>query len=76
MGFDGVIIIGCRKDACRYIDGVEKIKKKVLLLKNTLGSKYANRVIIKHMNAVEGNKFAGIINEFYNQLTEEIKFEA
>ena len=75
-GFDGVIVIGCRQDACRYIDGVEKIKKKVLLLKNTLRSKYANRVIIKHMNAVEGNKFAEIINEFYNQLTEEIKFEA
>ncbi len=76
LGFDGVIIIGCRKDACRYIDGVEKIQKKIQLLKNILGPKYSNRIILKHMNAVEGNKFAEIVNRFYSQLSEEIKFEA
>ena len=76
LGFDGVMIIGCRRNACRYIDGVEKIEKKIQLLKQVLGPKFANRIILKHMNAVEGNKFAVVINEFYNQLTEEIKYEA
>lgn len=76
LGFDGVIIIGCRKDSCRYIDGVKKAEKKVLLLKNVLGEKYANRVMLKNLNAVEGNKFAEILNNFYDQLSEEIKYEA
>ena len=76
LGFDGVMIVGCRKNACRYIDGVEKAEKKIQLLKEVLGPKYANRIILKHMNAVEGNKFAEVINKFYNQLSEEIKFEA
>lgn len=75
-GFDGVIIIGCSKDSCRYIDGIEKIQKKINLLKNILGTKYANRIILKHLNAVEGKKFAEILNQFYNQLQEEIKYEA
>ncbi|MFX1445292.1 MAG: hydrogenase iron-sulfur subunit [Promethearchaeota archaeon] len=76
FGFDGVMIIGCRRNACRYIDGVEKVEKKIQLLREILGPKYGNRIILKHMNAVEGNKFAEVINEFYNQLAEEVKFEA
>ena len=76
LGFDGVIVIGCRRNACRYIDGVEKIEKKIQLLKKILPPKYANRIILKHLNSVEGNKFADIINNFYNRLNEEIKFEA
>ncbi len=76
MGFNGVMIIGCRKDACRYIDGVEKIENKIKILKNVLGKKFFGRIILEHMNAVEGNKFAEIVNKFYTQLSEEIKFEA
>ena len=76
LGFDGVMVIGCRRNACRYIDGVEKVQKKIQLMKLVLGPKYANRIILKHMNAVEGTKFAEVINEFYNQLNEAIKFEA
>lgn len=75
-GFDGVMIIGCRKYACRYINGIEKIEKKIELLKNILGPKYKNRLILKHMNAVEGSKFAEIVNKFYTLLSEELKFEA
>ncbi|MFX0188168.1 MAG: hydrogenase iron-sulfur subunit [Candidatus Hodarchaeota archaeon] len=75
-GFDGVIIIGCRKNSCRYIDGIQKAKKKVQLLKNILRSGYKERILLEHMNAVEGNKFAEIVNEFYDKIKEEIKFEA
>ncbi len=76
LGFDGVMIIGCRKGACRYIDGIEKVQKKVNILKNILGWKYSNRIILKRMNAVEGNKFVEILNRFDKQLSEVIKFEA
>ena len=31
LGFDGIMIIGCRKNSCRYIDGIEKVRKKVHL---------------------------------------------
>ncbi|MFX1480439.1 MAG: hydrogenase iron-sulfur subunit, partial [Promethearchaeota archaeon] len=75
-GFDGVMVIGCNRNACRYLDGIEKINNKIKLLRNILGSKYSDRVILEHMNAVEGSKFAEIVNKFYNQLVEEIKFEA
>ncbi|MFW9879425.1 MAG: hydrogenase iron-sulfur subunit, partial [Candidatus Thorarchaeota archaeon] len=74
-GFDGVMIIGCRKNACRYIDGLEKVEKKLLLLQNIIPMKYRERIILKHMNAVEGNKFAEIANKFYEKLLEEVKFE-
>ncbi len=75
-GFDGVMIIGCRKDACRYIDGVKKVERKIHLLKNILGEKYANRIMLLHMNAVEGSKFAENINNFYEELSEVVKYEA
>jgi len=76
LGFDGVMIIGCRQNACRYIDGIEKIRNKVRLLKNIILPKYKDRIVLEHLNAVEGNKFAEISNKFYNKLVEEIKFEA
>jgi len=76
MGFDGVMIIGCREDSCRYIDGIQKIRKKIELLKDVLGENIKNRIIIKSLNAVEGNKFAEIVNDFYDTLLEEIKVES
>jgi len=76
LGFDGVMIIGCRQDACRYIDGVKKVENKIRLLRKIISPKYKDRIILEHMNAVEGIKFAEIVNKFYNQLKEEIKFEA
>jgi heterodisulfide reductase subunit A len=76
LGFNGVMIIGCSKESCRYINGIEKIQRKIKILKKVLGPKYTNRVILKHLNAVEGNKFSEIINNFYEQLKGEVKLEA
>jgi len=76
LGFDGVMIVGCRKNACRYIDGIEKVGNKIKLLKNIILPKYRDRIVLEHMNAVEGNKFAEISNKFYKKLLEEVKFEA
>lgn len=74
-GFDGVMIIGCRKNACRYIDGIQKIEKKIKILIRILGEKYGQRIMLEHINAVEGNKFAASVNDFYNRLMEEINIE-
>lgn len=76
VGFDGVMIIGCRKDSCRYIDGIEKLKKRVGLLKKILGPKLSRRIIVMGLNGVEGQLFAEISKKFYNLLEEGIKSEA
>ncbi|MFX1386144.1 MAG: hydrogenase iron-sulfur subunit [Promethearchaeota archaeon] len=76
LSFDGVMIVGCRQGACRFIDGVKKVEKKIRLLKNIISPKYKDRIILEHLNAVEGNKFAEVANKFYNILLEEIKYEA
>ncbi|MFX1391743.1 MAG: hydrogenase iron-sulfur subunit, partial [Promethearchaeota archaeon] len=76
LGFDGVMIFGCKQDACRYIDGVDKVGNKIRLLKNVISPKYRDRIILEHINAVQGNKFAEITNAFFEKLKEEIKFEA
>ncbi|HUX98412.1 MAG TPA: hydrogenase iron-sulfur subunit, partial [Candidatus Deferrimicrobium sp.] len=75
LGFDGVLIVGCKKDSCRYIDGVEKVKHKVKLIKELLGPFARNRLIHRSLSANEGNLFAEIVNNFYNELEEEIKSE-
>jgi heterodisulfide reductase subunit A len=72
LGFDGVMVIGCRKDACRYIDGIEKAKHKVQILKRVLEPKFRNRIILTHLNAVEGHKFAEMVNKFYTLLNEVV----
>ncbi|MEJ2248993.1 MAG: hydrogenase iron-sulfur subunit [Candidatus Lokiarchaeota archaeon] len=72
QGFDGIMIIGCKEDACRYINGLEKAAQKIDLLKNVIGNGISQRILLKNLNAVEGSKFAEISNEFYNRLLEVI----
>ncbi|NVM43974.1 MAG: hydrogenase iron-sulfur subunit [Candidatus Lokiarchaeota archaeon] len=76
MGFDGVMVIGCRNDSCRYIDGIEKLKRRVRLLIEILGRKFKKRIIVMGVNGVEGSVFSELANKFYNLLKEEIKIEA
>jgi len=75
LGFDGVMVIGCRRDSCRYIDGLEKVKKKIKIIKDALGPFAERRLIHKSLSANEGNKFAEVVNQFYSELEEEIKSE-
>lgn len=75
LGFDGVMVIGCKRDSCRYIDGLEKVKQKIKIIKETLEPFANTRLIHKSLSANEGNKFAEIVNEFYNELEEEVKNE-
>ncbi len=75
MGFDGVMVIGCRKDSCRYYDGIEKVNKKILILKGIIGPKLTKRITLKRINSVEGHKFARISNNIYQFILEEMKNE-
>ena len=76
FGFDGVMILGCSENSCRYINGIQKAQKKVHLLKQILSPNKAKRIIIKNINAIEGQKFADISNKFYDQLSRRIKNNA
>nr|MDO8112207.1 FAD-dependent oxidoreductase [Candidatus Sigynarchaeota archaeon] len=67
-GFDGVMIIGCKKNACRYIDGFYKASLKIQLLQEILGADASERILLESMSAVEGNRFAEAVNMFYDKL--------
>jgi coenzyme F420-reducing hydrogenase delta subunit len=75
-GFDGVMIVGCKQDACRYIDGVQKAQRKVKLLSKIMGSNSEKRIKLENLNAVEGAKFVEIVDTFYETLKEDVKYEA
>ncbi|NHI93362.1 MAG: hydrogenase iron-sulfur subunit [Candidatus Lokiarchaeota archaeon] len=64
MGFDGVMVIGCKKDACKYIDGVEKARKKIELVKEILGEDVEHKLMFETLNVVEGQNFADLVNKF------------
>ena len=89
LGFDGVMVIGCKKDACKYIDGVEKARRKTELVKEILGDEIQDRLMFETLNVVEGKNFAQLVNGFKlklykiskgipikEQKKEEIKTEA
>ncbi|NVM52895.1 MAG: hydrogenase iron-sulfur subunit [Candidatus Helarchaeota archaeon] len=73
--FDGVIVIGCGRDSCRYIDGIEKVRKKIKLIQDVIGPFAKKRLIRESLSADQGTKFAEIVDEFYYNLIEEIKSE-
>ncbi len=75
VGFDGVMVVGCNKDSCRFIDGAEKVRKKIRLIREVLGPATKNRIMHKSLSAVEGSKFAEIVNNFYDDLVEEVQSE-
>jgi len=68
FGFDGVMIIGCKPDACKYIDGVDKARKKTRLVKDVLGDAVEDRLMFASLNAVEGKHFANLVKEFNYKL--------
>ncbi|TFG00854.1 MAG: hydrogenase iron-sulfur subunit [Promethearchaeota archaeon] len=74
-GFDGIMIVGCREGACRYIDGIQRIERKVNILKNILEDKHRKHIVLKHINAVEGNEFANCVNDLYEELEGAINIE-
>ena len=75
-GFAGVLVIGCHKENCKYLDGNLRAEKRVkhvekILTDAGIDQKYVEMVFIA---PDEGNRLSGIIQDFYgkvNQLKSE-----
>ena len=71
-GIDGVLIAGCHIGDCHYISGNEKAEQRVAMLKDmlrTLGID-EKRLRLEWVSAAEGKRFAGVIDDFVNELKE------
>ena len=72
-GFDGVVIVGCHEDSCRYIDGIKSAKSRVDTLTSFYGEELENRVQVISVSAVEGPSFVTKLNEFIRVLKRSVK---
>jgi len=71
-GMDGVLIGGCHIGDCHYISGNKKAEKRVEMLKKmlrTIGIE-EGRLRLEWVSAAEGKRFAGVIEDFVNELKE------
>ncbi|MFX1464922.1 MAG: hydrogenase iron-sulfur subunit [Promethearchaeota archaeon] len=68
QGFDGVLVIGCQRDSCKYIDGFSKAEKRVELLKK-IAPELENKLHLIQLSAIDSHKFASIVNDFYKRLS-------
>ncbi len=72
MGFDGVLVTGCHIGDCHYLKGNEKALKKIEMTKellNIMGIKN-ERLRLEWISASEGTRFAEVIKEFTDTLSE------
>jgi coenzyme F420-reducing hydrogenase delta subunit len=70
QGFDGVLVVGCESESCKYIDGFSKAEKRVQLLKK-IDPELENKLHIVSLSAIDSYKFASIVNSFYERLVEK-----
>ncbi len=69
-GFDGILVIGCHKDNCKYLDGNMRAEKRMNHVKKILTDagidrKYVDMVFIA---PDEGSKLSRMITDFYELL--------
>jgi coenzyme F420-reducing hydrogenase delta subunit len=69
-GFDGVLVIGCHKDNCKYLDGNLRAEKRVNHVKQILADAGIEQ---KSVNMVfvapdEGKKLAQMIKDGYGKM--------
>ena len=70
-GFDGVLVIGCHKENCKYLDGNMRAEKRVnhvrkILADAGIDKKQADMVFVA---PDEGNRLSRIIADFRLQIT-------
>lgn len=70
-GFAGVLVIGCHKDNCKYLDGNMRAEKRVNHVKKLLADagidqKYVDMVFVA---PDEGNRLSEIIQDFYGKMS-------
>ncbi len=69
-GCDGVMVLGCYQNDCRYIAGFENCKKGIEMLKkyiHILGLNPA-RIKFESVNVNEGLKFSKLMIDFFNEV--------
>jgi len=71
-GVDGVLICGCHPGECQYLTGNLEEERKVELVKRFLDKIGIDkeRLRLEWIGAWEGRKFANIVTEFTNDLTQ------
>jgi coenzyme F420-reducing hydrogenase delta subunit len=72
-GFDGVLVIGCHKDNCKYLDGNMRAEKRVnhvekILADAGIDKKYVDMVFVA---PDEGSRLSRVIKDFYKKVKEE-----
>lgn len=68
-GFDGVLVVGCRKDSCRYGLGAELAEKRIENIQ-LFENMFRKRIKILQLSAVEGRVFAKALEDFVHNLEE------
>lgn len=65
-GADGVLVTGCHRGDCHYIDGNEKTQRRIPLLKKMVTQMgiESERVRLEWVSAAEADDFVRIVNEF------------
>ena len=71
-GADGVMVAGCHPGDCHYIGGNYRTRRRMALLKFMLSQFGLNpdRFRLEWISASEGEKFARVVNEFVDRITE------
>ena len=64
-GYDGVIILGCPLDNCKFLKGNYRARKRVAMIKKSLKEAgiSENRVKIDFVSSVDSHKVAKVIEE-------------
>ena len=74
-GFSGVLIVGCHRDNCRYLDGNLRAEKRISRVKALIeeaGIK-GRRLEMVFVSPDEGQKLYHTIQDFTNKVKEEVK---
>ena len=69
-GADGVLIGGCHRGDCHYLNGNYKARRRVAVLKTILDKTGLGkeRVMLRWISASEGQKFAETVKDFVGRL--------
>ena len=72
QGADGVMVLGCHPGDCHYIGGNYRTRRRMALLKMMLKQfgLHKDRFHLEWVSAAEGEKFAQVVNEFIDRVTE------
>jgi coenzyme F420-reducing hydrogenase delta subunit/predicted transcriptional regulator len=69
-GADGVIVMGCHPGDCHYVEGNLYEERKIKMLRKliALTGLESERLRLEWVSAAEGQRFAGVVTEFTEQI--------